>query len=164
MAKASQQGLSGRQKAAILLITLGPEVSAQIFKHLRDEEIEQLTLEIANVRKVDSGEKESIMSEFHQICLAQEYISQGGINYAKEILEKALGSAKALEVINRLTATLQVRPLILPVRLIRTRFSTSSRTRMYRLLHLYSLICNLNRRPPFCLPCLRRSRRRWPEE
>lgn len=103
-------GLTGRQKAAILLITLGPEVSAQIFKHLRDEEIEQLTLEIANVRKVDAAEKESVMSEFHQICLAQEYISQGGINYAKEILEKALGSQKAVDIINRLTATLQVRP------------------------------------------------------
>ncbi|ANF96517.1 flagellar motor switch protein FliG [Paenibacillus bovis] len=102
--------LSGRQKAAILLVALGPEVSAQIFKHLRDEEIEQLTLEIANVRKVDSGDKDTIISEFHQICLAQEYISQGGINYAKEILEKALGENKALEVINRLTATLQVRP------------------------------------------------------
>lgn len=110
MAKASSQGLTGKQKAAILLITLGPEVSAQIFKHLRDEEIEQLTLEIANVRKVDSSEKDMIMAEFHQICLAQEYISQGGINYAREILEKALGSSKALEVINRLTATLQVRP------------------------------------------------------
>jgi flagellar motor switch protein FliG len=103
-------GLSGRQKAALLLISLGPEVSAQIFKHLRDEEIEQLTLEIANVRKVDSSEKESILSEFHQICMAQEYISQGGISYAKEILEKALGSQKALDIINRLTATLQVRP------------------------------------------------------
>ncbi|GGJ22118.1 flagellar motor switch protein FliG [Paenibacillus hunanensis] len=102
--------LNGRQKAAILLISLGPEVSAQIFKHLRDEEIEQLTLEIANVRKVDSSEKDSVVSEFHQICLAQEYISQGGINYAKEILEKALGESKAMEVINRLTATLQVRP------------------------------------------------------
>jgi len=102
--------LSGRQKAAILLVALGPEVSAQIFKHLRDEEIEQLTLEIANVRKVDSSDKDTIISEFHQICLAQEYISQGGINYAKEILEKALGENKALEVINRLTATLQVRP------------------------------------------------------
>lgn len=110
MAKASTQTLSGRQKAAILLISLGPEVSAQIFKHLRDEEIEQLTLEIANVRKVDSSEKDSVLAEFHQICLAQEYISQGGINYAKEILQKALGEQKALEVINRLTATLQVRP------------------------------------------------------
>ncbi len=110
MAKASSQTLSGRQKAAILLISLGPEVSAQIFKHLRDEEIEQLTLEIANVRKVDSAEKDTVLAEFHQICLAQEYISQGGINYAKEILQKALGEQKALEVINRLTATLQVRP------------------------------------------------------
>ncbi|OWA33760.1 flagellar motor switch protein FliG [Saccharibacillus sp. O16] len=110
MAKASSQTLSGRQKAAILLISLGPEVSAQIFKHLRDEEIEQLTLEIANVRKVDSSEKDTVLAEFHQICLAQEYISQGGINYAKDILQKALGEQKALEVINRLTATLQVRP------------------------------------------------------
>ncbi|GGN90466.1 flagellar motor switch protein FliG [Saccharibacillus kuerlensis] len=110
MAKASAQTLSGRQKAAILLISLGPEVSAQIFKHLRDEEIEQLTLEIANVRKVDSTEKDTVLAEFHQICLAQEYISQGGINYAKDILQKALGEQKALEVINRLTATLQVRP------------------------------------------------------
>lgn len=102
--------LTGRQKAAILLITLGPEVSAQVFKHLRDEEIDQLTLEIANVRTVDSEEKESILSEFHQICMAQEYISQGGITYAKEILERALGSQKAIDILNRLTATLQVRP------------------------------------------------------
>lgn len=104
------QGLSGRQKAAILLITLGPEVSAQIFKHLRDDEIEQLTLEIANVRKVDSTDRDFILQEFHQICMAQEYISQGGIAYAKEILDKALGEDKAKEVITRLTATLQVRP------------------------------------------------------
>ena len=104
------QSLTGRQKAAILLITLGPEVSAQIFKHLRDEEIEQLTLEIANVRKVEASEKVAVLSEFHQICLAQEYISQGGITYAREILEKALGEQKAVDIINRLTSTLQVRP------------------------------------------------------
>ncbi|MDF2813916.1 MAG: fliG [Paenibacillus sp.] len=112
MAKGAQlpNSLTGRQKAAILLISLGPEVSAQIFKHLREEEIEHLTLEIANVRKVDASEKERILAEFHQICLAQEYISQGGISYAKEILEKALGSGKAMDIINRLTATLQVRP------------------------------------------------------
>lgn len=107
---AKTQPLTGRQKAAILLITLGPEVSAQVFKHLRDDEIEQLTLEIANVRKVDNEEKEAVLTEFHQICVAQEYISQGGIAYAKEILEKALGPAKATDILNRLTATLQVRP------------------------------------------------------
>ncbi len=110
MSKAYGTALSGRQKAAILLISLGPDVSAQVFKHLREDEIEQLTLEIANVRKVDSSEKDGILEEFHQICLAQEYISQGGITYAKEILEKALGSQKAIDILNRLTATLQVRP------------------------------------------------------
>ena len=85
-------------------------MSAQIFRHLRDEEIEQLTLEIANVRKVDTLDKETVLSEFHQICMVQEYISQGGIAYAKEVLEKALGSQRAIDIINKLTATLQVRP------------------------------------------------------
>lgn len=109
MARAAKE-LTGRQKAAILLISLGPEVSAQVFKHLREDEIEQLTLEIANVRKVDPDEKEKILNEFHQIAVAKEVISQGGITYAKEILEKALGQSKAADIINRLTATLQVRP------------------------------------------------------
>lgn len=102
--------LTGKQKAALLLISLGPDVSAQVFKHLSEEEIEQLTLEIANVRKVDSHQKEEILDEFNEMCLAQDFISQGGITYAKDILEKALGQQKALGIINRLTATLQVRP------------------------------------------------------
>ncbi|USG67924.1 flagellar motor switch protein FliG [Brevibacillus ruminantium] len=109
MARGAKE-LSGRQKAAILLISLGPEVSAQVFKHLREDEIEQLTLEIANVRKVDTDEKDKILAEFHQIAVAQEVISQGGITYAKEILQKALGETKAMDIINRLTANLQVRP------------------------------------------------------
>lgn len=109
MARAAKE-LTGRQKAAILLISLGPEVSAQVFKHLREDEIEQLTLEIANVRKVDSDEKDRVLAEFHQIAVAQEVIGQGGITYAREILQKALGETKAMDIINRLTATLQVRP------------------------------------------------------
>lgn len=109
MARGAKE-LTGRQKAAILLISLGPEVSAQVFKHLREDEIEQLTLEIANVRKVDTDEKEKVLTEFHQIAVAKEVIAQGGITYAKEILEKALGQSKAIDIINRLTANLQVRP------------------------------------------------------
>lgn len=109
MARGAKE-LTGRQKAAILLISLGPEVSAQVFKHLREDEIEQLTLEIANVRRVDNEEKDRILSEFHQIAVAKDVISQGGITYAKEILQKALGETKAMDIINRLTANLQVRP------------------------------------------------------
>ncbi len=102
--------ITGLQKAAILLISLGPEKSALIFKHLKEEEIEELTLEIANTRSVTPQIKENIINEFYEVCLAQQYIAEGGIGYAKELLEKALGSEKAVEVLNRLTASIQVKP------------------------------------------------------
>ena len=102
--------LTGVQKAAVLLITLGPEKSASIFKHLKEEEIEELTLEIANTRSISPQEKEDVLNEFYQVCLAQQYIAEGGIGYAKELLEKALGEQKAQDVITKLTASLQVRP------------------------------------------------------
>ncbi|MCI5621799.1 MAG: flagellar motor switch protein FliG [Lachnospiraceae bacterium] len=101
---------NGIQKAAILLIALGPEKSANIFKHLKEDEIEELTLEIANTRSVSPQTKEDVLEEFYQVCLAQQYIAEGGIGYAKELLDKALGSDKAQEVITKLTASLQVRP------------------------------------------------------
>ncbi|MGL4520965.1 MAG: flagellar motor switch protein FliG, partial [Bacilli bacterium] len=110
MARRDKDGLTGKQKAAVLLISLGPDVSANVYKHLAEEEIEKLTLEISAIRKVDSTQKEDILEEFHQIALAQEYISQGGIGYAKNVLEKALGNDQASAIISRLTSTLQVRP------------------------------------------------------
>ncbi len=102
--------LTGKERAAILLITLGPNKSAEVFKHLNEEEIEELTLEIANIRKVSPEDKEKVLEDFYQMCLAQEYISEGGINYAKDVLERALGSQKAVDIINKLTTSLQVRP------------------------------------------------------
>ena len=105
-----ERRLTGKQKAALLLISLGPEVSANVYKHLSEEEIERLTLEISAVKKVEPEVKEQIIEEFHNIALAQDYISQGGIGYAKTILEKALGQEQAQNIINRLTSSLQVRP------------------------------------------------------
>ena len=102
--------LNGVQKAAILLITLGPDKASNVFKHLKEDEIEQLTLEIANTRSVSQSLKEEVLDEFYEVCLAQQYIAEGGIGYAKDLLEKALGSEKAMEVIGKLTASLQVRP------------------------------------------------------
>ena len=109
-APTQQNEMSGIQKAAILLIALGPEKSAKIFKHLKDEEIEELTLEIANTRSVTPQIKEEVISEFYQICLAQQYIAEGGIGYAKELLEQSFGEEKASDVISKLTASLQVKP------------------------------------------------------
>ena len=110
MAKAGEELTGGIQKAAVLLIALGPEKSAAIFKHLKEDEIEELTLEIANTRNITPQMKDDVVNEFYQICLAQQYIAEGGIGYAKELLEKSFGSEKAADVIGKLTASLQVKP------------------------------------------------------
>ena len=114
MANAKPQGgtpeLSGISKASILMITLGPEKSSKIFRFLKEEEIETLTLEIANTRNISQAVKDQIIDEFYQVCLAQQFISEGGIGYAKDLLEKALGEDKAVDIISKLTASLQVRP------------------------------------------------------
>ena len=106
----NEEDINGIQKAAILLIALGPEKSASVFKHLKEDEIEMLTLEIANTRSVPPALKEQVMEEFYEVCLAQQYIAEGGIGYARELLDKALGEERANDVISRLTASLQVRP------------------------------------------------------
>ncbi len=102
--------LSNTQKVAILFIALGPEYSAKLFQHLDDEEIEAVTLEIANQKQVDGETKAKVVSEFYQMAMAKDYISTGGLEYAQNVLEKALGSEKAMDIINRLTTSLQVRP------------------------------------------------------
>ena len=107
---AANSEMTGVQKAAVLLIALGPEKSSNIFKHLKEDEIEQLTLEIANTRSISPALKDEVLDEFYEVCLAQQYIAEGGVGYAKELLEKALGSEKAQSVIGKLTASLQVRP------------------------------------------------------
>ncbi|MEX2355549.1 MAG: flagellar motor switch protein FliG [Thermaerobacterales bacterium] len=106
----NQEQLSNRRKAAVLMISLGPDVSAKVFQHLSQEEIEELTLEIAGVRRVPKETRDQIFEEFRQMALAQDYISQGGIDYARELLDRAIGSKDAAELLDRLTTSLQVRP------------------------------------------------------
>jgi flagellar motor switch protein FliG len=101
---------TGRQKAAIFLVTIGSEISAEIFKFLREDEIETLTFEIARLETIDAEQKDAILQEFQELMMANQFISTGGIDYARELLEKSLGSQKAIDIINRLTSSLQVRP------------------------------------------------------
>ncbi|MGL6102515.1 MAG: flagellar motor switch protein FliG, partial [Exiguobacterium acetylicum] len=102
--------MNSREKAAILMISLGPEVAASVYKHLSEEEMEWLTLQISSMKRVDPEDKLVVLDEFHELAMAQNYITQGGIGFAKSVLEKALGEEKAMELIYRLTSTLQVRP------------------------------------------------------
>lgn len=110
MLQSKKSQLSGRQKAAIFLVTLGSDVSSEIFKYLREDEIEQLTFEIARLDKVEPDDKDKVLMEFQELMMAQEFISNGGIDYAREVLERALGTQKAIDIVNRLTSSLQVRP------------------------------------------------------
>jgi len=108
--KKGAKEFSGRQKAAVFLVTIGSEISAEIFKFLREDEIEMLTFEIARLETIDAEQKDAILNEFQELMMANQFISTGGIDYARELLEKSLGSQKAIDIINRLTSSLQVRP------------------------------------------------------
>ena len=102
--------MNGRQKAAVLLVSLGAEASAEVFKHLRQDEIDELTLEIAGIGHVPQERKQSVVEEFYETALAQDYIAEGGLEYARAILEKALGSDRANDVMTRLSGAIQVSP------------------------------------------------------
>ncbi|MBA5851033.1 flagellar motor switch protein FliG [Clostridium sp. cel8] len=110
MAK-DKQTLTGVQKAAILFITLGPEASAGIIKKLPESEIQKITYEIANISSVKAEQKRDILNEFIEMNRAKDYLIEGGIEYAKNLLSKALGTQRANEILNKVTeATQQFRP------------------------------------------------------
>jgi len=102
--------LTGRQKAGVFLIAIGNDVATEIFKHLREDEIEQITFEIARLDKITPEDKEKVLIEFNEMMMAQGFITNGGIDFARGLLEKSLGNQKAIDIINRLTSSLQVRP------------------------------------------------------
>ncbi|EFQ23273.1 flagellar motor switch protein FliG [Aminomonas paucivorans] len=102
--------LRGREKAAILLVALGPEVSSMVYKHLDDATIELLTLEIANMRRITPDTKLEVLKEAQEVIMAREFMTQGGVDYARKLLEQALGPERAQDILRRITASLQVRP------------------------------------------------------
>jgi flagellar motor switch protein FliG len=101
---------SSKEKAAILLIAVGKSHAAQVFKYLTEEEIATLTLAITTMSKVGKEDRDAVLSEFYETCLAQKFITDGGLDYARGVLNKALGDSKAEEILSKLTETLQVRP------------------------------------------------------
>lgn len=94
--------MTPQQKAAVALVAFGPEVSALVLKGLNEQDLERITIEIANLREVPLEIENRVMEECHQIFMARQYISQGGVDFASEILEKAVGGRKAREIIHRL--------------------------------------------------------------
>ncbi|MBI4277484.1 MAG: flagellar motor switch protein FliG [Armatimonadetes bacterium] len=105
-----RQAITGRQKAAMLIVALGTELASTIMKHLKDEEIEALTFEIANVPHVAPEDRQEVITEAYQIALAREAVTTGGAGYARQVLERSVGKQRASEILDRLSITMQVGP------------------------------------------------------
>jgi flagellar motor switch protein FliG len=102
----TERKLSNKSKAAMVIISLGPERAAKLYRYLKEDEVEQLTIEVASIQSVDSEKIQESLQEFYELCMAQNYISEGGIDYAKAVLEKAFGNQKAVQLISRITDSL----------------------------------------------------------
>ena len=107
---ASYNRLTPKEKAAILLISLGKDYSAELYKYLSEEEISDMTLSITTMQRVKPEVREEIVTEFYEMCLAQEFIFEGGIDYARDVLEKAIGHDRADDLLRKLSSALEVRP------------------------------------------------------
>jgi flagellar motor switch protein FliG len=108
--EAPRTKLSGRQKAAVLVVALGEERAGKIFSHLAESEIEALSLEIAKARKVSADTRTDVVVEAVETVLADAYIAEGGVDFARAVLERSLGQERADEIVNRLTAAIERRP------------------------------------------------------
>ena len=108
--KPSLTGMSGVQKAAALLVAIGEQRASEIVRHLGETEVEALSLEIAKARRVTGEQSREVVSEAVETVLAEDYVAEGGVDYAKSLLERSVGATKADEIIARLAATIERRP------------------------------------------------------
>ncbi len=102
--------LKGRKKAAVLLVSLGSDRAADVFRHLREEEIESLSLEMAKLQRIDPTTTEGVLAELAATVQAYDSLTAGGVDYARDVLERALGSDRATEIIGRLSTVIEMRP------------------------------------------------------
>jgi flagellar motor switch protein FliG len=98
--------IPGLRKAAILLVTLGEEVSAELLKQLEEEEVQSIGREVARLSAITTEQAEAVLDEFHQMGLAHDYVLKGGIDYARKLLQAAYGPEVARKVLDRLMTTL----------------------------------------------------------
>ena len=108
--KKKLDGLSNRQKAAVMLMVLGPDLGGDIIKFLEEDQVEILTLELARLDKISPDQRDEVIADFYESALAQEYVSEGGVAQAREVLVHAFGEERAEELISRVIAAMQVMP------------------------------------------------------
>jgi flagellar motor switch protein FliG len=101
--------LTGPQKAAAVIISLGAEKASKIYQFMEAEDVEQLTLEVAQLGFLDSLQTEEILNDYYQMCLTNKAVTEGGIEYARSVLEKAFGPQTASSLLDKITKSLKNR-------------------------------------------------------
>lgn len=107
MTNMAETKLSGRQKAAAIIISLGADDASKIYKFFKEDEIEQLTYEISRLQHLNPQLMENTLKDFYDLCLTQKVITEGGLEYARNVLEKAFGAQTATSLLERVTKTLR---------------------------------------------------------
>jgi len=102
MAALQYESMTMPQKAAVLVVALGTDTAPKILRELSENEIERLTLEFANLRDIPPSIEARVLKETSEIIMAQQYITQGGVDYARRLLEKAIGKDKTSEILRKL--------------------------------------------------------------
>ena len=104
-----QEEFTGAQKAAAVIISLGAEKASQIYKYMDPKDVEQLTIEVAKMSFLDAQQTEEVLNEFYQMCLTNKAVTEGGIEYARSVLEKAYGAQAASDLLSKVTKSLRTR-------------------------------------------------------
>lgn len=107
--KKAQPELNGAQKAAAVIVALGAEKASHLYKYMEPDDVEQLTLEVARLGYLDSGQTEDILNEFYQMCMTNKAVTEGGLEYARTVLEKAYGEQAAEDLLSKVTKSLKNR-------------------------------------------------------
>ena len=109
MARASSKKITSLTKAAAVIVALGSEQASEVYKNLTEDEIETLTIEVAKLDRLSPEEMQDIIDDFYGLCTTQKVISEGGILYARNVLEKAFGSQQATSYMDRVSKSMQTR-------------------------------------------------------
>ena len=103
------QKLTKQQKAAAVIISLGTDKASQLYQYMTPEDVEQITLEVAKLGYLDAGVTEDVLNEYYQMCMTNKAVTEGGLEYARAVLEKAFGQQTAENLLEKVTKSLKNR-------------------------------------------------------
>ena len=106
----AENKLSPEQRAAAVIVSLGADKASKIYKHLSESDIEKLTIEVAKLGHITPEQMEAVLDEFYKTCLTQKVVTDGGMEYARAVLEKAFGESTAQTLLEKLSKSMKVRP------------------------------------------------------